>query len=123
MAPRGLKTPQSSSNNTRKRGVNSRIRKTKMKGTLIYWNARKFFGIVEVKTRQDIGWRIDKYFLHASQIKFQTVEQIHESCWVRFELRNRPAKPGLLPDAGSAEVFESLKELLDSEKGSEGSAL
>jgi cold shock CspA family protein len=93
-----------------------------MKGTLIYWNSTKCFGVIQVKTRQDIGWRIDTFYLHASQIKFQTVEEIHEGCLVRFEFRNQRPKPGLLPDAGSAEVFETLEQLQNSEKGSEGSA-
>jgi hypothetical protein len=79
------------------------------------------YGFIEVKVKDNLGWHIDRYFLAVGQVMSQTTD-IHPGLWVRFEVQNRQPKPGRLPYARSAEVFETLKQLQDSEKGSEGSA-
>lgn len=85
-------------------------------GRLSHWNDHKSFGFVDVKVKDNFGWRTDRYFLHAAQITFQTIENVHEGCWVRFEVRDHQPRPGNLPYAGKAEVFETLGQLQEAEK-------
>lgn len=97
-----------------------------MKGQLCYWNPQRFFGIIESKVKDPLGWRVDKYFLRVSQIRFQTVEEVHIGCWVRFEVEQhpKPAKwPGILPSACSAQIFETLEQLQQFEKAESKAAL
>jgi hypothetical protein len=90
----------------------------KIEGSLCYWNSRKLFGIVEVRIREGAGYRLEKYFLHQSQVIFQAVEQPQEGDVVRFAVRSsrRLSEPGMLPSATEAEIFESLEQL-QAEKG------
>jgi cold shock CspA family protein len=88
-------------------------------GTLIYWNSR--FGFIEVRIPEPIGIKIERYFLHHSRIVLEP-ETIHEGQSVRFVVRAQQPQPGKLPYAGDAEIFESMEQLQDAEKGSEGSA-
>ena len=76
----------------------------KMIGKLAYWNAQKTFGIIETKTPEGAGYRIERYFLHASQVVFQP-EEIREGQLVRFVVREREPKEGHLRYAGSVEIF------------------
>jgi hypothetical protein len=98
----------------------------KIEGSLCYWNSRKLFGIVEVRTRESVGYRLEKYFLHQSQVIFQAVEEPHEGDIVLFTVRTerRPLEVGMLPSATEAEIFESLEQMkAAAQKGGEGSVL
>ena len=89
----------------------------KLEGVLYYWNPQRYFGVIEVRVRMGAGWRLDKYFLHSSQIVFQTVEEIRSGCWARFEIRNFETKPGQLPLAGNVEIFENQQQAQQAQGG------
>lgn len=83
------------------------------------------FGIVEVRAREGAGYRLQKYFLHQSQVVFQTMEQPREGDIVLFSIRpeRRTLALGMLPSAMDAEIFETVEQMqAASEKGGEGSA-
>ena len=88
-------------------------------GRLSHWNAQRSFGFIEVKTPDRVGYRITKYFLHASQIVIEP-EQIKVGQVVRFEVRKEEPQRGPLPFAGEVEIYENMEQLQAAEKGGEG---
>jgi hypothetical protein len=86
----------------------------KIEGSLCYWNTRKLFGIIEVRTREGAGYRFEKYFLHQSQVIYQTVEQPEAGDIVLFTVRGerRPLEVGMLPSATEAEIFAKTEQAL-----------
>ncbi len=96
----------------------------KIEGRLCNWNSRKLFGVVEVRIREGVGYRFEKYFLTQSHVVYSAVEPPEEGCIVLFTPRTLgKLRPGLLPTATEAEIFESLEQMkaVISEKGGEGS--
>jgi hypothetical protein len=89
-------------------------------GKLIYWNST--YGFIETRVPEPIGIKIERYFLHSSQIVLEP-SIIHEGQIVRFLVRERQPEPGKLPYAGSAEIFETPERLQAAEKGGQGGAL
>ena len=78
----------------------------KLMGKLSYWNAQKAFGIIETRTKEGAGYRLERFFLHRQQITFEPATGIHEGQLVRFVVRDRQPEAGKLPYAGSAEIFD-----------------
>jgi len=82
-----------------------------MIGTLTFWNGT--YGFIETKTPEPIGIRIDRYFLHACRINLQPTS-IRVGQVVRFTGGTK--RPGKLPFADSAEIFETMEQLQAAEK-------
>jgi cold shock CspA family protein len=92
----------------------------KTEGKLCYWNSRKFYGIVEVRTREGAGYRLDKYFLHQSAVDFLGVEEPQEGDVVRFSIRaSRKKSADSLPCAVDAEIFASAEQMKTVDAGRE----
>lgn len=83
-----------------------------MVGKVIYYNPKKHFGIVEVKSYIEVGYRFDRYYLHASRIKFTTFDPPIAGLIARFDVWNKPKRqPSEYPCAVDAELFGSIEEM------------
>jgi hypothetical protein len=94
----------------------------KLIGRLSYWNDQKLFGFIESRTPDRIGFRVQKYFLHSSEIQIEP-ELIQVGQFVRFIIKSKQPRSGPLPFAGEVEVYENMEQLQAAEKGGEGRAL
>jgi cold shock CspA family protein len=73
-----------------------------MLGTLVYWNRKRGFGIIEVKDKSN---KLSRYFLHCSNVAICTLDEPVEGCIVAFEIGDQPKKkPTDLPMAINAEI-------------------
>lgn len=83
-------------------------------GKLIWWSSTRNFGFIEVPVREGGGTRIDRYFLHRTNIDYRTVEEPRIGNVVRFDVDplidgdRRPAKK--FPLATNARVFETQEQ-------------
>lgn len=85
----------------------------KLLGTIELWFADKPtgpFGFVVIKTPvSDGGFAVDRYFLHASRIKF-VMSEVKAGCLVRFGVEQaRSKKLNAYPVCIDAEVFDALE--------------
>jgi cold shock CspA family protein len=78
----------------------------KRMGKLCFWNSQKSFGIIETRTKEGAGYRLERFFLHRQQIRFEPEAGIHEGQLVRFVVREGEPPAGKLQVAGSAEIFD-----------------
>lgn len=77
----------------------------KLQGKLLIWNLNKCCGVIAV--RQPNG-KIDRFFLHESQVDVQIPENLHAGCVVRFDIDSTrpPTRPNEFWRAIHAEVFD-----------------
>ena len=78
----------------------------KLLGKLGYWNAEKGFGFIEVRHKEDIGVRIERFFVHASQVVLEPEVGIRVGQLVRFVIRERQLPADKYRAAGSVEIFD-----------------
>ena len=82
-----------------------------MTGIIIWWGripTQRNFGIVEVK---NADFSVDKYFLHRRNIIKMVPEFPAEDQIVKFEISPEKPRPGKLPEAIQAELYNSKAEI------------